>query len=42
MQKADGNHALYTFGNYSASAGAPTAKLIYEIPRRPTPSSPKP
>lgn len=32
MQKADGNYALYTFGNYSASAGAPTAKLIYEIP----------
>ena len=22
----------YTFGNYSASAGAPAAKLIYEIP----------
>jgi len=32
MRKADGNHALYTFGNYSASAGAPAAKLIYEIP----------
>lgn len=32
MQKADGNYALYTFGNYSASAGVPTAKLIYEIP----------
>ncbi len=31
MRKADGNHALYTFGNYSASAGAPAAKLIYEI-----------
>ena len=32
MRKADGNHALYTFGNYSASAGAPAAKLIYDIP----------
>ena len=30
MRKADGNHALYTFGNYSASAGAPAAKLIYD------------
>ncbi len=32
MRKSDGSYALYTFGNYSASAGAPTAKLIYEIP----------
>lgn len=25
-------YRLYTFANYSASAGAPTARLIYEIP----------
>lgn len=28
----DCKYKLYTFGNYSATAGAPTAKLIYKIP----------
>lgn len=29
---SDSKYKLYTFGNYSASAGAPAARLVYKIP----------